>query len=145
MATIGPRTKDCSALLYPSATLDDLSQKISSHAGSGISCDVLMTRRPLLEPGILTTYINTEQDALVATTRSSDPSAWWRKNGSRIKTRWNFELTLSTDSIFQQSIMIGDLTLPQLAQSVDSANGHRFPTTALGEKWQSDHPCRERG
>ena len=94
-----------------SATLDDLSQKLSLVSVSPVRCDALMTRRPLLEPGILATYINAEQDALEVTARSHDPGAWWHKNEIEIKKRWNHELGLSSDSVFQQTIMICDLTL----------------------------------
>jgi hypothetical protein len=114
------RGKDCGGLYYPSATVDDLWAKSHASSFSAVGCDALMTKPQLLEPGIVSTYVNVEQAAMLASYRSAKAIQFWSDRGDSIRRRWVRELALLDDASAQQTIMIGDLVLPEIVEAIES-------------------------
>lgn len=130
------RGKDGTALFFPSATIDDLTLKLQNPSSKPIECDVIMTRRKLLEPGIVSTYVGTEQDALLASYKSPTASQWWSHHGDSVRQRWLHEVELLDDTVAQQTILVGDLALPEIVKAIDNKSDLRW----LKESWGTDPP-----
>jgi hypothetical protein len=114
--------RDCIGILYPSATLDDFSRKRANPQPlQRTECSAMMARRELLEPGIISSYVETEQAAILASGTSATAGRWWSANGATVHLRWMHELQLLDDGIAQQTLMVGDLVLPELAAIAENA------------------------
>jgi hypothetical protein len=124
---------NCAGLFYPSITIDDLVKKTTSK-GPVFECVDIMARRELLEPGIVSSYVNEEQDALLASSRSNSAIRWWNQHGEGVRRRWMHEVELLDDAIAQQSIMVGDIVLPRLATTVEAGGDLSSIQNVWGEK-----------
>lgn len=127
------RGNDCGGLFYPSSTIDDLTMKSQASTSKPTECDEIMTKRKLLEPGIVSLYVNEEQDALLASYRSKTGAAWWSQHADSVRRRWNHELQLLDDAVAQQTIMVGDVVLPQLAKVIEAGGDLSAVTGIWGE------------
>ncbi|NYF52360.1 hypothetical protein [Tunturiibacter gelidoferens] len=120
------RDRNCNGLFTASQDIDTLQEKIvASRDQPKVSCDLLLTQQPLIEPGIMATYINLEQSALLTAARFDNALNWWKKYGPDVSKRWNRELTLSNFAVAQQTMMVGDLILPDLAALLEDDKGRK--------------------
>ncbi len=133
---------DCQGLSYPSADLEGLQYKIEEYGRRTDSrnCSTLIASN-LIEPGILTQYVNWEQNAFAATPRlgRAEAIAWWQAAGPHIRERWTSkELPLLNLAIAQQAAVSGDVLIGELSALLDKSLKDDGQRAELAKVWKEN-------